>query len=142
MPRLSIFFIRSSLIYLLVGVTYGGLLLWNKVIPFSSYIWLLRPAHIDVMFVGWMTQFALGVAFWILPRRGSEKPRGNEAWSIAAFTSINISLLFSIFRVFVSSEWVILSAQSLQVIGLISFFIGNWWRIYPLKFPSYLKPKT
>jgi len=141
MPRLSLFFVRASLIYLFIGVTYGSLLLWNKVMPFSSIIWLLRPTHIDIMFIGWMTQFALGLAFWILPRRGSEKPRGNEIWSVIAFFLLNTSLIFSIFRAFITSPWIVVTAHSLQGIGLILFLIGNWWRIYPLKFPEYLNPK-
>lgn len=141
MPRLSGYFIRASLLYLALGTTYGALLLWNKALPFSGLIWLLRPNHVDIMFTGWMTQFVLGVAFWILPRRGSAKPRGNQTWSVAAFALINISLIAQIMLVYVNHLELYIYTRPIQVVGIALFLIGNWWRIYALKFPEYGKSK-
>ena len=68
MPRLSVLFVRAALVYLAIGLTVGMLLLWNKGMPISPYIWLLLPSHIEFLLIGWIVQLALGVAFWILPR--------------------------------------------------------------------------
>lgn len=139
MPKLSEIFIRASLVYLALGATYGALLLWNKAQPISGLIWLLRPNHIDIMLTGWMTQFVFGVAFWILPRRGSSKPRGNETWSVAAFIMVNLSLSAQIISIYLGLPSLHYLTRPLQVLGIASFLAGNWWRVYALKFPEYLK---
>ena len=60
MPRLSIWFIRSALIYLALGFTFGALLLANKGFPIIPEIWRLLPAHIELLLVGWTLQLAMG----------------------------------------------------------------------------------
>ena len=67
MPRLSIWYIRASLLYLVLGFTLGGLLLFNKGIPLDPRIWILLPAHIESVLFGWTVQLVMGMAFWILP---------------------------------------------------------------------------
>ena len=52
MPRLSVLFVRAALLYLLLGLTLGMLLLWNKGILISPMIWLLLPAHIEFLQIG------------------------------------------------------------------------------------------
>ena len=140
MPRLSRFFIRASLVYLFLGFTFGALILANKGILFAPLVWALLPAHIELMFLGWMTQLALGVAFWILPRLASSAPRGNERWSWATFILVNLGIItYSIAPLMVLS-WLQLLARALQTLGLMAFVLGNWRRIYPLKFPNLKGP--
>ena len=134
MPRLSYLFIRASLIYLVLGFTLGGLILVNKSIPFAPFIWALLPAHIEFLILGWLTQLALGVAFWILPRLASNTPRGNERWSWAAFTLVNLGIALNVASPYVGLTWLGLLARILQAAGVAAFAIGNWQRIYPLKF--------
>ena len=46
MPRLSVWFVRFSLIHLFLGFTIGGLILANKGIPFAPWVWnLLARSH-------------------------------------------------------------------------------------------------
>lgn len=140
MPRLSRFFIHASLVYLFLGFTFGALILANKGILFAPLVWALLPVHIELMFLGWMTQLALGVAFWILPRMGSNAPRGNERWSWATFILVNLGIItYSIAPLMVLS-WLQLLARALQTLGLMAFVLGNWRRIYPLKFPNLKGP--
>lgn len=130
MPRLSRYFIRASLIYLLLGLTAGALMLANKGIPFAPLVWVLLPLHIETMFVGWMSQLALGVAFWILPRLVGNAPRGDERWSWAALVLINLGLIVVIAAPFGQWPWLSTLARSLEVVGFIAFVLGNWRRIY------------
>jgi cbb3-type cytochrome oxidase subunit 1 len=134
MPRLSYLFIRASLVYLVLGFTLGGLILANKSIPFAPYIWALLPAHIEFLILGWLTQLALGVAFWILPRLASSTPRGNERWSWMAFALVNLGIALNIAAPYLGLTWLGLLARILQAAGVAAFAIGNWQRIYPLKF--------
>jgi len=131
MPRLSVYFVRASLIYMLLGLTFGGLLLANKGFMISARIWMLLPIHIEFDLVGWLVQLVMGVAFWILPRFSKGPLRGNEHLSWFAFLFINIGILL------VATE-ALLSIQSLMLIGrlfescaLILFAVGNWSRIKP-----------
>ena len=133
MPRLSYLFIRASLIYLVLGFTLGGLILANKSIPFAPFIWALLPAHIEFLILGWLTQLAVGVAFWILPRLASNAPRGNERWSWTAFVLVNLGIALNVASPYVGLTWLGLSARILQAAGVAAFAIGNWQRIYPLK---------
>jgi hypothetical protein len=139
MPRLSRLVVRLSLVYLALGTTFGALMLANKGIPFAPLVWALLPAHIDVMFLGWMTQFALGMAFWILPRFPQEAPRGDERWSWAAFALVNSGIWFAAFSPILPFSGIVLVARLLEAAGLLAFALGNWRRVYPLKFPVVTK---
>ena len=90
MPRLSVLFVRASLVYLAIGLTVGMLLLWNKGVPISPYVWMLLPAHIEFLLIGWIVQLALGVAFWILPRWQTQRGDVRPAW--AAFVLLNVGI--------------------------------------------------
>ena len=57
------------------------LLLWNKGVPISPYIWTLLPSHIEFLLIGWTVQLALGVAFWILPRWQTQRGDVRPAWA-------------------------------------------------------------
>jgi hypothetical protein len=93
MPRLSVWMIRTALIHLGVGFLFGGLMLFNKGVPFAPALWRLLPIHIDLLLFGWMMQLAMGVGFWILPRYSTE-PRYGRVWlSQAAFILLNGGIL-------------------------------------------------
>jgi len=134
MPRLSFLFIRASLVYLTLGCTFGGLILANKSVPFAPVIWALLPAHIEFLLLGWLTQLAMGVAFWILPRFIGGAPRGDERWSWAAFALVNLGIAFTIAAPYLGIDRLSLAARILQAAGVAAFAAGNWRRIYPLKF--------
>jgi heme/copper-type cytochrome/quinol oxidase subunit 1 len=78
MPRLSALMIRLSLVSLLLGSTVGALLL-GQYPPAVSRMPQLRGLHRDLMLFGWLVQFVLGVAYWILPRHASRPERGPRA---------------------------------------------------------------
>lgn len=80
MPRLSVWAVRLSLLYLLLGFTLGALMLSNKGVPFAPWLWRLLPAHIDILLFGFVIQLAIGMAYWILPRH-----RGGSRGSTGAF---------------------------------------------------------
>jgi len=110
MPKISIWFIRTSLIYLLLGFSAGGLLLFQKGVNLEPGIWLLLPLHIEWMFIGWIFQLAMGVAFWILPRFPKPPIRGKETSAILSYFLLNTGMLL----IFVDNL--------LQLNGILSFF--------------------
>jgi len=86
MHPLSRLICRTAVLYLAAGAVLGGCLLTAKALAIFPSLWRLRSLHIEWLAVGWMTQLAMGVAFWIFPRRGSP-PR--EGWMRAAFVLLN-----------------------------------------------------
>ena len=131
MPRLSVYYVRASLLYLLLGSTIGGLMLANKGIMISSSLWTLLPLHIEFALVGWMIQLAMGVAFWILPRYRQGPPRGNELLSWTAFVLVNLGILGCTLDIVVDTNWLFSLGRSLETLALITFAIGNWNRVKP-----------
>ncbi|HLF03170.1 MAG TPA: hypothetical protein VI547_14400 [Anaerolineales bacterium] len=93
MPRPSLWLIRTALLNLAAGFTFGALLLFHKGVPISQDLWRLLPAHIEFMLIGWTMQFVMGVAFWILPRFIHGLPRGNERPLWIAYALLNAGVL-------------------------------------------------
>jgi len=134
MPRLSCWFTRLALIYLSLGLALGALLLANKGIPFAAWVWAFLPAHGEFLLLGWMTQFALGIAFWILPRRNAPLPRGDERWTWGALVSLNVGIwLYVCAPLAPFFQWLPLLGRVLEAVALLSFAMGNWRRVYPLR---------
>lgn len=132
MPRLSVYFIRVSLVYFALGFTVGSLLLANKGMLFLPTIWTLLPVHIEFSFFGWMVQLAMGVAFWILPRFSTHPIRGDERLSWLAFFLVNVGIWFVVLQIAVPVEWLTLVGRVLELLAVGLFAIGNWRRIKPL----------
>jgi hypothetical protein len=132
MPRLSVYFVRASLIYLVLGFTFGGLLLANKGVMISPLIWALLPVHIEFMFIGWMIQLAIGIAFWILPRFSNRPPRGNERWSWGTLILLNAGIVCFVLQSLLGLQWFSFIGRILEVLALTAFVIGNWKRVKPI----------
>ena len=133
MPRLSVWFVRCSLVYLLLGVTLGGLMLANKGVPFAAWAWSLVGAHMEFLLLGWMVQLAMGVAFWILPRFGSGAPRGNELLIWAAFAALNLGIWMAALQPYHMQSWLTLTGRILEAVSVFLFVFGSWQRVKPLE---------
>ena len=130
MPRLSCWFIRAALIYLVLGITLGSLLLFHKGIPFWPLVWRTLPTHIEFLLFGWIVQLVMGVGFWIFPRfwtsRGNEKP----AW--VAFVLLNLGVWLSGVGLALGAPPVVVFLGRLSVMGAAAAFaIHAWPRIKP-----------
>jgi len=55
----------------------------------------MAPSHAHMLFVGWFLQFAVGVAYWLLPRRRSaERPLSyRERAAYLAVAALNLGLV-------------------------------------------------
>lgn len=95
MPRLSQLMIRTALVWLVMGYTLGGLLLWNKGMPLLPWLWTLRLSHVHMLLVGWTVQLACGVAFWILPRLDASGTRGNERLVWGCYWALNTGVVLA-----------------------------------------------
>ena len=138
MPRLTQWCVRIALLNLLFGFTLGGMLLLAKSGLVDPLVWLWLPAHVDALIVGWMMQFAMGMAYWILPRR-RVVGRGRPELAWAAFILLNVGLVISVGLSWLRYwllEWVWLQRAfplglALQVLALLLFVGYAWQRVLP-----------
>ncbi|TVR71830.1 MAG: hypothetical protein EA415_10740 [Sphaerobacteraceae bacterium] len=89
--------VRAALIWLAIGFTFGGLMLADASVPGNWRAWF-APTHGHVLFVGWFLQFAVGVAYWLLPRKRTDiAPLGyNERTAFLSFIFLNIGLVIRV----------------------------------------------
>jgi len=133
MPRLSVWFVHCSFIYLFLGFTLGSLLLANKGFSFAPWIWSLLPGHMEFLLPGWMAQLAMGVAFWILPRFSSGRPRGRELIIYSAFVALNLGIWMVVLQPSIGPAELMVFGRILEATGVVLFVLGSWRRIKPLE---------
>ena len=127
MPRLTLWFVRASLIYFLLGFTFGALILAQKGISYYPPLWNLFPMHMEFLLIGWFAQLAMGVAFWILPRFSMGQPRGNVTLLWISFILINVGLFVGTLQLWFPIA--ILIARVFEIGAGIIFAIGLWRRV-------------
>jgi hypothetical protein len=131
MPRLSVWFIRASLVYLVIGFTFGAFMLANEGLAFNLPLGKILPAHMEFLFLGFMLQLALGVAYWILPRYGQGKPRGNETLAWASLIMLNAGILMVALNTILMLPWFTVLGRVLEAGCALLFLWGAWRRVRP-----------
>ncbi len=129
MPFLSRLFVKTALVYLTIGFTFGALMLANKGVPFYPLLWRLLPAHMELLLLGWTVQLAFGVAFWIVPRYW-QGGRGNTRGAWLAYFLINIGVWFVALQGILAlpGVWLLLG-RVLEAAAVIAFASHIWPRI-------------
>jgi hypothetical protein len=140
MDRLNAFMVRGSFAWLLAGVVVGGLMLIDRAVPGEWRRWA-QPTHGHMLFVGWFLQFALGIAYWLLPRRRRpDRPLGyHEPTALAAAVALNLGLVLRVVaepaeRAGAAGAWtlVTLTASALLQVGAVLIFVVQLWsRVAP-----------
>ncbi|MBP8001336.1 MAG: hypothetical protein KA314_25860 [Chloroflexi bacterium] len=131
MPPLSRLYIKTALIHLTIGFTFGALMLANKGVPINPVWWRLLPAHMEILLLGWTVQLALGVAFWILPRL-PQGGRGDTRGAWVAYACLNSGVWLVIL-----SNWLTLPpfwlffGRVLEAVAIVAFVRHIWPRIIP-----------
>lgn len=136
MPRLSRLFVRSALLHLVIGFGAGTALLCVKAGVADPLLWVWLPAHVDALLAGWMIQLALGVGYWILPRRGAAG-RGRMGLAVAAFAFLNagsaLCLGSGVLQYFEPGAAVLpalfAGGVALQMLALCAFAAHAWPRV-------------
>ncbi len=128
MPRLTVWAVRASLLHLLAGFTVGALLLAQKGIDLSPFLWRGLPAHAEFLLFGWTLQLGMGVAYWILPRRRGR--RQGEALAVASFALLNAGVLLAASTPLLTSvSGLRLGGKLLQFVAVSLFAFHAWPRV-------------
>lgn len=132
MPRLSQLFVRTAFVYLLLGFTFGALMLANKGLPLHPAFWRPLPVHIEFLLFGWTLQFALGIAFWILPRFWDGPPRGDEAGARLAYVLLNLGVwLVALGALLAAPAAFAFLGRMAELAAVVAFVAHIWTRIIP-----------
>ena len=127
--------LRASLTWLLAGFVIGAAMLTDRALPGQWRLWM-APSHAHMLFVGWFLQFAIGVAYWLMPRRRStERPLGyGERAAYLAVVALNLGLVLRIVaepaeRTGHESELtlVLLVVSSLLQVAAALIFVTQLW---------------
>ena len=130
MPRLSCWFVRASLVYLVAGFTIGAVMLILKAVPWAQASgWLMTP-HIEFLLIGWTVQLTMGVAFWILPRFEEGRSRGAVGAAWLAFALLNAGvILVASEPLFHGAGFTRLSGRAAEAGAVAAFCLHAWPRI-------------
>ena len=130
------YFIKTSLIFLVIGVLTGLHMSFAKYISQSGYSQELISAHTHLILVGSVMMMIMGVALWFFPRPEKDDKKYNPDlilityWLMTVATALRFvsQVLASFFYIsWISTAIVIFS--SLQVLAMILFFYSMWGRI-------------
>lgn len=131
MPKYSVWAMRASLIYFLVGITFGTFLLINKALPFYNQTWRLLPLHSEFLLIGWIVQLVFSVAFWIFPRFGVGPKRGRTIFAWVALGLLNVGVLIvSVANLILKTQW-LLFGRILEALAVMVFAVYLWGRVKP-----------
>ena len=132
MPRLSVWMVRTALVHLALGLALGALLLSHREVALHPAVPRLRPAHAELLLLGWMVQLAMGVAFWILPRFRSGPERGREWLAWAAWVLLNAGVAATAAALVAGGAApVALAGRGAEGLAALAFGLHAWPRVKP-----------
>lgn len=130
MPRLSQWIIRTAFVYLLLGFTFGALLLTQKGVPLHPALWGWLPAHMEFLLIGWIVQLTMGVAFWILPRYWKKPRRPRVIYAQIAYGLLNLGIWLVVAGTTLQAgREYLLVGRVVEVCSVIFFALHAWNRI-------------
>ena len=103
MPPTTRIVVKASIFYLVIGAALGALLLINGWLSLGPAIAYVKPAHVQFLVVGWLTQLILGVGWWLFPPMAArlhsqsyprgQAQRGSEPLFWVTFALLNAGVL-------------------------------------------------
>jgi hypothetical protein len=96
MPPLARTFVRAAFVYFVAALVLGALMMLDRWLSLSRWLKAVYLSQLHLLVVGWITQLAIGVAYWIFPRFLKEqnpRRRGSDALTKAVLICLNAGLL-------------------------------------------------
>jgi hypothetical protein len=141
MPPIARTFVKAAFLYFLVAFLLGALMMLDSWLPFSRWLRVMYMSQLHLLVVGWITQLAIGVAYWMFPRFLKDqdpRPRGPDALAWFVLISLNAGLLlrFAVepFYLMGGQTWLaalMALAGVLQALAALGFAWIIWGRIRP-----------
>ncbi len=136
------YFIKTSVIFLVIVILTGFYMSLAKYVFKISYGQELISAHTHLILVGSVMMMIMGVALWFFPRAEKDDKKYNPDLILATYWIMTIGtslrFIFQVMANFVYAVWIhysIAISSILQVIAMILFFYSMWGRIRPVGSP-------
>ncbi len=130
------YFIKTSIIFLIVGILTGLYMSYGKYVLNEGYSLEIASAHTHLILVGSVMMMIMGVALWFFPRPTKDDKRYNHDLILAAYwvmaTSTALRFISQVALGFSYQKWLSVSVSifsALQVVAIILFFYSIWGRI-------------
>jgi hypothetical protein len=143
MPPLARNYIKAAFVYFIVAFVLGALMMLDRWLNFSRWLKLVYLGQLHLLMVGWLTQLAIGVAYWMFPRlrrKQGPHPRGSDAlaWFVLIVLNVGLLLRFLLepFYLMGPQPWLaalISLSGILQAAAAIAFGLLIWVRIRPME---------
>lgn len=130
------YFIKTSLIFLAIGLISGIYMSFSKYVYLSGVSQEMISAHTHIILVGSVMMMIMGVALWFFPKADKEDKKYKPGLILFTYYLItSATALRFIFQVLASIffiKWInyfVTITSTLQVIAFILFFYSMWGRI-------------
>ncbi len=130
------YFIKSSLIFLMIGLFTGIYMSFSKYISFAGVSQEMISAHTHIILVGSIMMMIMGVALWFFPKAEKEDKKYNPGLILFSYYLITIAtalrFIFQILTGIFFLNWInylITITSTLQIVAFILFFYSMWGRI-------------
>ena len=134
MPLVTRWFIKASLLFLVLGLVLGvwlGLGSMGPTLPTG-----ISAVFFHFLLVGWVTQMIFGVAYWMLPKYSRERPHRSESSPWWTFWLLNIGLVLRAFGEPLAAAAdgiavpaMLITSAGFQWVACTLFVINTWPRI-------------
>ena len=135
MLRIHRFFIKTALVYLLLGAMTGGWMLLAQAGVGSEGPKSLFTVHIHLLGIGFFLMMVCGVALWMFPRKSGESreqaARDPLAWTTYLLITVGLAVrCIALLLPEVLGNRVLAVSVFMQVGGVLAFVLAIWPGIY------------
>jgi hypothetical protein len=139
MPPIARTYVKSAFVYFVAAFLLAALMMLDRWLNVSRWLKVVYASQLHLLLVGWLTQLAIGVAYWMFPRflkQQTPHPRGSEglAWAVLICLNVGLVMRFIVepFYLLGPNTWLAaLLALSgvLQALAAVGFGLLIWGRI-------------
>ena len=130
------YFVKTSIIFLIVGIFTGLYMSLDKHLFYTGFSPELISAHTHIILVGSVMMMIMGVALWFFPRAEKDDKKYNPDLILVTYWIMTVStalrFLFQVIGSFIESKYIetgISVFSIFQVLAIILFFYAMWGRI-------------
>jgi len=142
-PPIARAFVKAAFAYFVAAFLLGALVALDRWLNLGRWLKVVYISQLHLLVVGWISQLAIGVAYWIFPRYRKEtghSPRGSDALAWAVFGALNAGLLlrfaFEPFYLLGPKPWLaalVALSGLLQAAAALAFGLLIWGRVRPME---------
>jgi hypothetical protein len=143
MPPIARAFIKAAFVHFLAAFLLGALMALNQWLGLGRWLRTVYLSQLHLLVVGWITQLAIGVAYWMFPRYRKEETdqeRGPDwlAWTVLILLNAGLVLRFASepFHLMGGPGWlaaIVALSGVLQALAALGFGWLIWGRVRPME---------